>query len=230
MRALACAALVVALGVSTSADERRPDEKRTIAVTGRGEVKAMPDRVAIAFAVETTASRASEAATDNARRSAAVAAALRSAVGADGTVTTTRYSVEPRYESKAAAIAGYVARNEVQVESGAVDRVGALVDAGIGAGANRVGSLAFTVSQRDDRFRAALGKAAADAQAQADATARGLGVHLKGVFSATVVGAPVFEPRRVGFAAMASEAAPPTPIEPGETTISATVNVTYEIE
>jgi hypothetical protein len=229
MRSLACAALVVAVVIPAAADERRPDEKRTIAVTGHGEVKAVPDRVAITFAVETTAARASEAATENARRSAAVATALRNAVGADGTVTTTRYSVEPRYEPKGAAIAGYVARNEVQVESGAVDRVGALVDAGIGAGANRVGSLAFTVSQRDDRFRDALGKAAADAHAQADATARGLGVHLKGVVSATVVGAPVLEPRRVAFAAMASEAAP-TPIEPGETTVSATVNVTYEIE
>src|SRR2546427_551992 len=127
MRRAPLVAALLALVPTGIAAEEKPivDQKRTIAVTGRGEVKGTPDRVTISFAVETTAGRAGEAASENAKRSGAVAAALRSVLGADATITTTRYTIEPRYEpvrpgeTREPHITGYVARNEVQVEGGA---------------------------------------------------------------------------------------------------------------
>ena len=226
--------LLLPLGI-LHAQDRPAEAKRTISVTGEGEVRAVPDRVLVSFAVETTAARAADAGAENAKRSTAVVQALKAQLAAEDTVTTTRYALEPRYEtprpgeSREPRITGYVARSEVLVESRQVDKAGALIDSAIGAGANRVGSLRFSLSQRNEQVGMALEKAGASAHAEAESAARGLGVRLKRVLTASVQPQAIVMPRR--FEAMTAEArAPATPIEPGETTVSATLQVTYEIE
>lgn len=217
-----------------SAEEKAGEQRRTIAVTGRGEVKATPDRAQLSFAVETVGERAANAAAENAKRSTAVAAALKALLDAADTVSTAGYAIEPRYESPKAGeareprITGYVARNEVEVQTRRVDKVGALIDAATGAGANRIGGLRFSSSKQPELLRTALEQAGTDARAQAESVAKGLGVRLKGVLAAsTTTAVPMPRP----YATMAMEArAVPTPIEPGELTMSATLQVTYEIE
>lgn len=229
------ALMLLTAGVAQAA-EKSAGDKRTISVTGKGEVKATPDRMAVSFAVETTAARAAEAAGENAKRSAAVVAAVKAVLGPDDTVATTRYSIEPRYENprpgetREPRIAGYVAHNEVQVESRQIDRVGALIDAATGAGANRVGGLQLSLSKHAELMRAAIEKAGADARAQAESVAKGLGVRLKGVLSASTSPVPVPVLRRFEPSAMVAEARTATPIEPGELTVSTTLYVGYEIE
>jgi uncharacterized protein YggE len=229
--------VALVLVASLAAGEERPDDKRrTIAVSGQGEAKAPPDRVLLSFAVETTAARAGETAAENARRSQAVVAAVKPQLDARDTVTTTRYTIEPRYEGvrpgerQEPRITGYVARNEVQVESQRVDKAGALIDAATAAGANRVSALQFTVADRTPLQRAAIEKAGADARAQAESVARGLGVRLGPVLSASTQSAPIPYGRRFEAVAMAEARAAPTPIEPGEVAVSATLHVTYGIE
>lgn len=228
--------LLLTVGVPARAQEKTAEPRRTIAVSGQGEVQAIPDRLVVSFAVETTAARAAEATAENAKRSSAVAAAVKPLLGADDTVVTTRYALDPRYETvrpgeqREPHITGYVARNEVQVESRQTDKAGALLDAAIGAGANRIGGLQFSLSKRTESVRAAIEKAGADARAQAESVAKGLGVRLKGVVSATTGTPPVIMPRRFEVGMMAAEARAPTPIEAGEITVSATLQVTYEIE
>ena len=118
-------------------------------------------------------------------------------------------------------------RNEVAVEGGA-DKVGALIDAAIDAGANRIGALQFTFAKHDELTRSALEKAGGDARAQAESVARGLGVRLKAVLSATTSSPPVFRQPYAG--PMLAESRVATPVEPGESTIAATLQVVYEIE
>ncbi len=236
-RLLLVVPLLLALGVAEplGADEKVREGRRTIAVTGRGEVRATPDRAALSFAVDTTGPRAADAATENARRSTAVAAALRSVLGAQAAVGTARYSVEPRYEStrpgeSAPRITGYVVRNQVAVQDAPIDRVGALIDAAVAAGANRVEGLTFTFAKQDELARSALEKAGADARAQAESVARGLGVRLKEVVAATTSTGPIPVRRFEGAPMVAEARAVPTPIEPGEATVAATLQVTYSIE
>jgi uncharacterized protein YggE len=234
---LALALLVLSLGAAGPlvADEKGDEaRRRTIAVTGRGEVRAPPDRATLSLAVETTGAHAGEAATENARRSTAVVSALRAGLVPDAVVTTSRYTVEPRYETtrpgeSAPRITGYVVRNQVTVEKAPIDRVGALVDAAVTAGANRIEGLTFSFSKQDELTRAALEKAGADARAQAESVARGLGVHLKEVVTATTSTGPIGY--HAGFAPMTAEMrAAPTPVEAGEATVAATLQVTYAIE
>jgi len=228
-----CWFLVVAPCLAFAQD--RPVERRTIAVSGQGEVRATPDRAQLSFAVETTAVKAGEAAAENARRSAAVAAAVKPLAGS-GAVATTRYSIEPRYETarpgevREPRITGYVVRNDVRVTDAPIEQVGPLIDAAVAAGANRVGGLQFSFAKQDELMRGALEKAGADAHAQAESVARGLGVRLKGVVSATTGSRPVPVQPRLEAMAVAEARAMPTPIEPGEATVSATLQVTYEIE
>jgi hypothetical protein len=231
------AVLTLWIPVGVAAQDK-PDAKRTIAVVGQGEVKATPDLVRLSFAVETTAARAGDAVAENARRAAAVTAAVKAQLDAKDTITSTRYALEPRYEPvkpgepREPHISGYVARNEVQVETHKVDAAGALVDAATGAGANRVSGLEFALAQRAQALGTAIEKAGADARAQAEHVAAGLGVRLRDVLQATISSSPMPMPRpRYDMMAMAApEARVQTSIEPGELTVAATLQVTYEIE
>jgi uncharacterized protein YggE len=234
----AVAILVLTLSTQHArGDDKVTDTRRTITVTGQGEVNVAPDIAALAIAVETTAPKAADAVSENASRSAKVATALKSMVGKDDKVTTTRYSLEPRYDvikpgqPSEPRINGYVARNEVQVETHKLDAVGGLIDAASNAGANRINSLQFTLSSRNEALRAALEKAGSEAQAQAESIAKALGVKLKGVASATTSSGPIVQPRYFEPRAMAAmEARPPTPIEPSSVSVSASLQVKYEIE
>lgn len=218
------------------ADDNAPATRRTISVTGQGEVTASPDLVIVAVAVETTAPGAAAAVGENAKRSAAVVSALKGLVGKEDKVTTSRYSLEPHYqpskpgEATEPRITGYVARNEVQVETHNIEGVGALIDAANRAGANRISGLQFTLSNRNEQLRAALEKAGSEARAQAESVAKALGVTLKQVASATTSTGPVIQPRYFERGVAAMEARAPTPIEPGTVSVSATLQVTYTIE
>jgi uncharacterized protein YggE len=235
------AGIVAGLGIAAvhpstvRADERGP-ERRTISVTGQGEVTAAPDMATLSIAVETVGPKASAAASDNAQRSTSVVNALKSLIGKEDKISTSRYSLEPRYqqpkpgETTEPRITGYLARNEVQVETHKIDSVGSLIDAANGAGANRISGIQFSLSNRNEQLRAALEKAGAEARAQAESVAKALGVRLKEVASAATATVPVVQPRYFaqGMAAMESRA--PTPIEPGTLSVSATLQVTYNIE
>ncbi|MFQ5665067.1 MAG: SIMPL domain-containing protein [Candidatus Binatia bacterium] len=212
--------------------------RRTISVTGHGEVTAAPDIAVLTVTVETTAPRAADAVRDNASRSVKVVRALKGLVGDQDTITTTRYSLEPRYEPAKRGgqtpphIIGYVARNAVEVRSRKIEAVGAFIDAATTAGANRVSGLQFTLSNRNKPLRAALKQAGAEARAQAESVAHALGVTLGSVTSATTSTGPIVQPRYFQGRGMAAamKARPPTQVEPGTISVSATLQVTYEIQ
>ena len=193
--ALACCLTAVA---AAAADLPPP---RKLEVSGQGEVKAPPDLAVLAFAVETTAPAASAAVAENARKSAALAEALKKQLGSNGKVSTTRYSLDPVYEQRERGataapprITGYIARNQVRAETRATDSVGKLIDAATTAGANSIDGLEFTLQERAAAQNDALQRAGQDARRQAEAAAAALGVKLGKVLSATVSGPPVVMP------------------------------------
>lgn len=232
------ALLVITLVLATlPASAQNASDRRTISVSGEGEVKAAPDLAVISFAVETTAPEAGAAVAENARKSTALAAAIKQQIGAKDHVSTTGYQLDPIYEQRdrsnpAAApnITGYVARNEVMVQTRSLDTVGKLIDAATKAGANRVNGLTFTLEQRDAAQSAALQKAGQDARRQADEAAKALGVKIVRVLSAST-GSPgvIMQRQYKGMAAMA-EADAMTPVEAGDVSVHASLQVTYEIE
>jgi uncharacterized protein len=227
---LTCVLGAVALGTGIAAAE----QPRTIVVSGNGEVSARPDMADLSFAIETRARSAAEAASRNAALAQKITDALKAKLGDHGKVSTGGYSLSPDYEQHqgrqdTGTIVGYSAQNSILVETPALNLLGELIDAAVGAGANRVNSLNFTL-KNDTKPRAdALANASRDAQQQAQALAASLNVKLGRIITASTEGAPRPVPLVRTFASSAM-ATFKTPIEAGDITVSSTVFLTYEIE
>jgi uncharacterized protein YggE len=216
---------------------RRP---RSITVVGVGRERGTPDVAELRIAVEQNAPTAQAASQAAAKAAGQVVETLKKEVGADGRVDTASFQLTPVYRtdpptpqtrSRGPEIVSYTAINELAVRTRRLDRIGALLDAAIAAGAGRVSSLAFTVDDPAPLQARALRAAGTDAAAQAAAIAEALHVTLKGVLEATTETVEPPMPKHFRGAMMHADAAmAPTPIEPGEVTADARVRVTYAIE
>jgi uncharacterized protein YggE len=227
-------ALALALFASAASAQSNPNTPpvRTIEVAGNAETRTAPDTADLDLAIETQAKTAEEAAASNAALASKVIDSLKTKLGGKGKITTGGYSLNPEYDQRPnhkPTIIGYNAQNTVTVNTGALDLVGALIDAAIAAGANRVNSLNFSLKD-DTKARAeAIANATRDARAQADALASALDVKLGKIVKATTLSQERPIPVRMGTA-MAMSANVATPVEPGEVTVPATVSLTFEIE
>jgi len=223
--AAAAAALVA---VAAFAGVGRPEAARgdaappdTVTTTGHGVVTVVPDEASVSAGVHTQAETAAAALAQNAKLMSSVIAALKAAGGSD--LQTQQVSLYPRTNNQN-EVTGYVADNSVSAES-KIAGAGALIDAAVAAGANNVSGPTLDVSDRDARYRDALGKAVADARAKAAALAGAGGFGVGPVSSVTeqsaAAPAPVYE------AAAGKSVA--TPIEPGTQDVTADVTVTFRI-
>ncbi|HET7583967.1 MAG TPA: SIMPL domain-containing protein [Gemmatimonadaceae bacterium] len=202
----------------------------TISVSAEGESAGRPDRVRIALSVQTTATAAAQASASNARVQRAVLDTLKALGIAANQIRTTDYALVPEYaqnrngSAEPPRITGYTATNTVQVELAKAELVGSVIDAAIAKGANGVNSLQFYISNVDELRRAALDSAVNRARGDAEVIARAAGGHLGRLLRMTT--APIVRPYPVPMRAQALAVA--TPIEPGEQSVSATVNAAWE--
>jgi uncharacterized protein len=207
---------------------------RTIIVDGSGEARATPDNASLNLAIETTGKTAAQASSANADLASKVVAALKSQLGDKGTISTGGYSLNPEYDQRPGRekpmIVGYTAQNSITVDTGQLELVGDLIDAAIAAGANRVNYLNFSLKNDAQARAEAITSATRDARAQAQALADALGVKLGRIVKATTISEQ--QPIRFSRAPVMAMAAmsEPTPVEPGQVTVPATVSLTYEIE
>ena len=208
------------------------DEQQTpfVEVNGTATVDVPTDQAQVAFAVETRASEAAEASSSNATLMTRVLTAIRGANLPGLELETFGYSLQPQYATdtqRVRSIAGYVAYNNVRATIDDVNQVGRVIDVAIGAGANRVATIAFTASDVEPARAEALAEAVANARSQAEVLARELGFEL---------GAPLEvrggadRPIPLMMEAMrAAQVSDATPIEAGEQTVSANVTVRFAL-
>jgi uncharacterized protein len=223
--ALALLATTAAL-FALPAGAETPDESRTIAVTGSGSVQVAPDRARWSFGVQTQSRSASDALAKNAVLVQKVVAAVKAAGVAPADLQTEQVSVYPQMSEDGTEIVSYTATNTVGVVVRDVAKTGAIVDAATAAGANTVSGPALTVSDSERSYEAALGKAYDQARSKAEALAASAGATLGRVLSISEGGGP----QPIPFAGAAkADAGTQTPIEPGQTEISASVSVTYAL-
>ncbi len=199
-----------------------------IVTSGSGEATVSPDRATILIGVQTKAATAAQAGAENARRQKAVLDTLRALGLGSDQLSTMNYNVFPDMQynqtNGTSRVVGYTVTNTVKAEVRRIDDVGRLVDAALAKGANEITSLQFTSSKADSVRRTALAKAVANARADAEALARASGGSLGQLIEVSTTVQPIrpiaYDMARVA----AAKAAPTTPIEPGQQTI--TVEVT----
>lgn len=200
-----------------------------IIATGTAESSVAPDRATIFIGVQSRATTVSPAATENARRQRAILDTLRTLGLGSDQLATENYSVSPEMQyspNQAPKVTGYVVRNTVRATLRRIDDVGKAIDAALAKGANEISSLQFTSSKADSVRRVALAQAVADARADAEAIARAAGGSLGQLLEATTSTSP--RPiQEVAFSRAQIGGAAPTPIEPGEQTISVTVTARW---
>jgi len=227
---LALASLLLAAPAPALAQETQ------LNVSGSGFVEVAPDRARISFAVETEEEGAREAGEANARLMDRVITALRGTGIPDLRIETSGYSLSPRYAPRSGnepqRIAGYTARNAVEVIVDDVDAVGRLVDTALAAGANRVAGMSFEIRDTEPHRQEALRRAVAAARGEAEAIAEALGMRLGS--PVTVQGGADFPQPRAQFRAdmgmaMAAMEAAPTPVEAGLQRVSASVSIQYRL-
>lgn len=208
-----------------------------VVTTGTGEVRVTPDRATVYIAVETRGETAAEAGAENARRQRATLDALRAAGLTAEQLSTVNYSVSPNYEHDPQGrtpprLAGYVARNTIRADVRALDALGKVIDAALGAGANRIDGVQFYSSTADDARQRAMASAVVNARAQAEAMAKAAGGTLGRLLELNSQSynepRPMADYAQFRVQAAAAAPAPETPINPGEFTLSATVLARWE--
>jgi len=236
---LSLALLLVAQPLLAQEKEPARSEPRTITVNAVGTVSRAPDRAVILVAVESRGATAQTATQANATKMEAVYAALRRAGIVPPNVSTTSYELQPEYSQPdprstgtfVPKVIGYVARNMVRVQVDSIARAGAIIDATVASGANRIDNLSFelrdTQSARMEALKNAVKQAQAMAQVIAEAAGQRLGLPLN-INTSYEYPRPMYR-AYAGVVAEAAPAPPPTPVEAGTMTVNATVNITYQI-
>lgn len=207
----------------------------SIRASGEATVRAKPDRAQISIGVVTQAPTAEAASAQNASQTSAVLDAVKRGLGASGEIKTSGYSISPQYQytnGRPPKITGYQASNTVLTSVNDLSLTGKVIDAANEAGANDITGISFSLRD-DSAIRAqALTEAALKARTAAEAIAKALNVHITSVLQAETTEAPIVRPMNKAFSMMAESAAPraPTPIEPGDVDVRASVTVTFEVQ
>ena len=211
--------IIIALAPARAAD-------KLVTVTGEATVAVAPDTAVIRIGVSSQEKTAREASEANAKQMTAVLAAIKGNGIAERDIQTSRLSLQPQYDPNKAGTAhltGFQATNQVTVRIRDIDKLPALLDRAIAAGANEMSGIEFVVSEQSKLLDRARDDAVADAHRKAELYARAAGAKLGHVVAITEESSVV--PPRPMQALRASA----VPIAPGEQTLRAMITVTYEL-
>lgn len=237
---ISIAGLLVAGPVLARQDEPDLHPVPSLSVRGDAQVFTTPDEATVRLGVVAQAPTAGEAQAEVNRKANAILAAIERLGVPRERIQTSELQLYPVYSqeqpvpqssgAREPRIVGYRASNVVSVRLAELDKVGPVVDAGLGAGANQVEGVGFGLRSDLAVRQQALREAAAEARHKADAFAEALGVRivelLEAVEGGVQVGVPRFAAARM---AMESMAADQTAVAPGQVAVDATVTLTYRV-
>jgi uncharacterized protein YggE len=211
----------------------------TIAIEGRGEVRAAPDMATINSGVTSQGATAREALDANTAAMSELIAALKQAGIEARDIQTSGFSVNPNYVysderdangySLPPRINGYQVSNSVTVVVRDLDDLGAILDQSVTVGANTVNGVSFSVADPsellDEARKAAFANARDKAELYAGVAGATLG-DLQSISEQQSFDSPQPYPM---YARAEMSAAAPVPVEAGEMSFAITVNVSWDL-
>lgn len=204
-----------------------------LSVSAEASAKRVPDVATISTGVVTQAADANAAMRANAQQMDKVMAAIRAAGIAERDIQTSGINLNPQYkyvENAPPTIVGYQASNTVNVKVRDMSRLGKVLDAFVANGANQLNGPSFEVDKPDEAYDEARVAAVKKAQARAQTYADALGLKVRRIVSISEGGASF--PRPVPMMrTMAADAgfAKETSVAPGESTLSVSIEVVFEL-
>lgn len=207
----------------------------TVTTGGQGTVLAAPDEAVLFISVETQAEEAAAAVDQNAQQMDAVIARLQEEGVPEDAIQTSNVAVfpegQPDPQTGQVVPDRYRATNTVQVTLTDLERVGQIYSAAVEAGANNVRGPEWRLSEDSVAVQEALKKAAAAARGKAAALAEAEGATVGEVLvmhEDSASSPPVL--MRDTAEAMAAGEVAPTPVNPQDLEVTASVTVTYRLE
>jgi uncharacterized protein YggE len=230
--ALTLSAITMTASAQSPVAAYAPSDGTLLSVSAQAEARRVPDVATISAGVVTQAADANAAMRANATQMDKVMAAIRAAGIAERDIQTSGVNLNPQYkyvENQAPAITGYQASNTVNLKVRDIAKLGKVLDALVASGANQVNGPSFEIDQPeavyDEARRAALEKA----QARASMYAKALGLRVRRIVSISE-GGGFQPPMPMPMMAMArGKAEADTAVSPGETTLTANLDVVFEL-
>lgn len=231
--------IVVILGLGYAAfSSLVPNTSNTVTGNGQAVVKAAPDLVKVYFDVRTEGKTSQEAKDKNSEIVDELITALIREGFERKQITTQNFNIYPEYDwsNNRQDLKGYTATHTLVVElaTNDSDKVGEVIDAGVGAGAG-ISYINFELSQeKQNQYKAeAIKLAAEDARLKANALASGVGKSVGDLVSVSDSNF-YYQPWNLYSgsgvatdAAMAKEAT--INIQPGDQEISANVQAIFKL-
>lgn len=227
------------------------DKQQPFTVSGETKVEAIPDEAQVRLGISTVRTTVAEAQTEANQVINGISDQLQKQLGlSKEAIKTENYSVYPEYstdpqplvsgdarvmiapDSNNQRIRGYRVTADLVVKMTDFDKLNQAIDLATAQGANQVGGLYFSLSdaKRDELIKDAREAAIADAQENAQELARLSGMKLGKVISVSENqgGRPPVFFRGAADLAMGSAEKSPTQIEPGLTSFTYSVALSYE--
>lgn len=208
-------------------------QQEGIWVTGQGKVTVVPDIAVLQLGIEAQAATVAQAQTQASQAMDQVMTALTKNGVAKKDIQTQYFNISKitRWDDKnqQEVIIGYRVTNIVTAKIRTIDKAGAVIDAVAEAGGDltRIDNISFSVDDPTAYYGQAREKAMADAKAKAEQMARLGGVTLgKPTYITESSYYPVPASIRLGDK---EASAVETPISPGETDITISVQIAYAI-
>jgi uncharacterized protein YggE len=243
-------AFLAALGLGVPAagqglTEGRREALPSLTVAGRGQARVAPDEATVRLGVLAQEANAGAAQQEVNRRVAAILEAVRKLGVRPEQIQTSELSLSPVFapgrppqpgaagEAQGPRIVGYQASNVVSITLEKLDQIGAVIDAGLGGGANRLEGVGFGLRHDDAARQAALRDAVAQARSKAAVLAAAIRVRLVEVLEVQEEGAAASPPPRyeaMRMSAMSAAGAVGTPVSSGQMEVTAGVTVRFRIE
>ena len=229
--ALGTATPMTANAQTTASAPAVASDSTLLSVSASAEASRVPDVASLSTGVVTQAADANAALRANSTEMAKVVAAIKAAGIAERDIQTTGINIHPQYryaENQPPTITGYQASNTVNIKVRDVAKVGEVLDALVASGANQVNGPSFEIDEPESVYDEARQAALKKAQARAEMYAGSLGLRVRRLVSISEGGG--FQPPMPMMKAMAMDARQQSaPVSPGETTLSASLEVVFEI-
>lgn len=214
------------------------DTVPTLTVRGRAELQKPADQLEMTIGVVTDHADAERAIRDNSRAMQRVIDAVIDVGLDDNEYETGRFQLQPRYSSRPTRsepdwrpeIIGYRVLNTILVKTSKMDLAGELIQSANKAGANTVDNVRFTLSSPRTHRAEAIAEATRYARMDAEAFAEAAGVRISRIIMLSLDDDQPFRPMMYerGMAMQADDAVAP-PIKPGDVSVTAAVNIVFEI-
>lgn len=202
-----------------------------LSVSAQAQASRAPDVATLSTGVVTQAADANAAMRANATQMEQVMSAIRAAGIAERDIQTSGINLSPQYrytENQPPVITGYQASNTVSLKVRDIAKLGDVLDALVASGANQINGPAFEIDEPEAVYDQARRAALEKAQRRADMYAKTLDLRVRRIVSISE-GAGFQPPMPMMAMARMEKADASTPVSPGETTLTANLDVVFEL-